>query len=165
VKFLADSMLGKLARWLRMLGQDVAYNIQLKDNELLDLAKKESRVLLSKDLELYKRAIARDIDAFFVEGKSESERLAEVANRYGLKLTIDMEKSHCPVCNTKLTAAPKEQLSGELKKNTFTYYEKFWKCPNCGQIYWQGAHWKQISNTLNEAQAKLAKLEELKEKN
>ena len=165
MKFLADSMLGKLARWLRMLGQDVAYNIQLKDNELLDLAKKESRVLLSKDLELYKRAIARDIDAFFVEGKSESERLAEVAKRYGLKLTIDMEKSHCPVCNTKLTATPKEQLSGALKKNTFTYYEKFWKCPNCGQIYWQGAHWKQISNTLNEAQAKLAKLEELKEKN
>jgi hypothetical protein len=151
-------MLGKLARWLRMLGQDVAYNIQLRDNELLDLAKKESRVLLSKDLELYQRAIARDIDAFFVEGESESERLAEVAKRYGLKLVIDMEKSHCPVCNTKLAATPKEQLSGELQKNTFTYYEKFWKCPNCGQIYWQGAHWKQISSTLNEAQAKLEKL-------
>jgi len=160
VKFLADSMLGKLARWLRMLGQDVAYNIQLKDNELLDLAKKESRVLLSKDLELYQRAIARDVDAFFVEGKSESERLAEVAKRYGLNLSFDMEKSLCPVCNTKLTATPKEELSGELQKNTFTYYEKFWKCPNCGQIYWQGAHWKQISNTLNEAQAKLEKLRE-----
>jgi hypothetical protein len=151
-------MLGKLARWLRMLGQDVAYNIQLDDNELLDLAKKESRVILSKDLELYRRATARDIDAFFVEGKSESERLAEVAKRYGLRLSIDMEKSRCPVCNTKLSATPKEQLSGELQKNTFTHYEKFWKCPNCGQIYWQGAHWKQISNTLNEAQAKLEKL-------
>jgi len=160
VKFLVDSMLGKLARWLRMLGQDVAYNTQLEDNELLNLAKKESLVLLSKDLELYQRAIARDIDAFFVEGKSEPERLAEVAKRYGIKLAIDMEKSHCPVCNTKLTATPKEQLSGELQKNTFTYYEKFWKCPNCGQIYWQGAHWRQISNTLNEAQAKLEKLKE-----
>jgi hypothetical protein len=153
-------MLGKLARWLRMLGQDVAYDIQLDDNGLLDLAKKEGRVLLSKDLELYQRAIARGTDAFFVEGKSESERLAEVAKRYGLKLTIDMEKSHCPVCNTKLAATPKEQLLGELQKNTFTYYEKFWKCPNCGQIYWQGAHWKQISSTINEAQAKLEKLKE-----
>jgi hypothetical protein len=153
-------MLGKLARWLRMLGQDVAYNVQLKDNELLDLAKKETRVLLSKDLELYQRAIARDIDAFFVGGKSESERLAEVAKRYGLKLVIDMENSRCPVCNTKLGATPKEQLQGELQKNTFAYYEKFWKCSNCGQVYWQGAHWKQISNTLNEAQAKLEKLKE-----
>jgi len=160
VKFLADSMVGKLARWLRMLGQDVAYNVNLNDNELLDLAKKENRVLLSKDLQLYQRANARDIEAFFVEGKSESERLAEVAKRYGLELVIDMEKSRCPLCNTRLTATPKEQLSGELQKNTFTYYEKFWKCPKCGQIYWQGAHWRQISSTLNEAQAKLEKLKE-----
>ena len=159
MKFIADSMLGKLARWLRMLGQDVTYNVQLDDNQLLDLAKKESRVLLTKDLELYQRAASRGIEALFVEGKRESDRLAEVARRYGLTLAIDMEKSNCPVCNTKLKATSKDQLSGELQKNTFTYYEKFWKCPNCGQIYWQGAHWKQISNTLSEAQAKLEKLE------
>jgi len=160
VKFLADSMLGKLARWLRMLGHDVTYNIQLNDNDLLELAKKENRVLLTKDLELYQRANAKGIDTLYIEGKLESERLAEVAKRYGLALEIDMEKSHCPVCNTKLKAAPKEQLSGEVEKNTFTFYDKFWKCPNCGQVYWQGAHWKQISSTLREAQAKLEKLKE-----
>ena len=141
-----------------MLGQDVTYNVQLNDAELLDVAKKETRVLLTKDLELYKRAVAKGMDAFFVEGKSEPERLAEVAERYGLTLSIDMEKSNCPVCNTKLTATPKEQLSGELQKKTFTYYEKFWKCSNCGQIYWQGAHWKQINSTLSEAQTELEKL-------
>ena len=160
MKFLADSMLGKLARWLRMLGHDVTYNIQLNDNDLLELAKKENRVLLTKDLELYQRANAKGIDTLYIEGKLESERLAEVAKRYGLALEIDMEKSHCPVCNTKLKAAPKEQLSGEVEKNTFTFYDKFWKCPNCGQVYWQGAHWKQISSTLREAQAKLEKLKE-----
>ena len=160
MKFIADSMLGKLARWLRMLGHDVIYTIQLNDNDLLELAKKENRVLLTKDLELYKRANAKNLDALYLEGKSESERLAEVAKRYSLTLEIDMEKSHCPVCNTKLKATPKEQLSGEIEKNTFTYYDKFWKCPNCGQVYWQGAHWNQISNTLKEAQAKLEKLKE-----
>ena len=160
MKFIVDSMLGKLARWLRMLGHDVTYNIQLKDNDLLELVKKENRVLLTKDLELYQRANAKDIDALYIEGKSESERLAEVAKRYGLILEIDMEKSHCPVCNTKLKATPKEQLSDEVEKNTFTYYDKFWKCPNCMQVYWQGAHWKQISNTLKEAQAKLEKIKE-----
>ena len=160
MKFIADSMLGKLARWLRMLGHDVTYTIQLNDNDLLELAKKENRVLLTKDLELYKRANAKNLDALYLEGKSESERLAEVAKRYSLTLEIDMEKSHCPVCNTKLKATPKEQLSGEIEKNTFTYYDKFWKCPNCGQVYWQGAHWNQISKTLKEAQAKLEKLKE-----
>ena len=154
MKFLADGMLGKLTRWLRMLGQDVEYSVKFSDSELLELAKKENRVLLTKDLELYQRAIAKGIDALYLEGKTESERLAELAKRYSLTLTIDMEESHCPICNTKLQPSPKEQLKDELEVNTYTYYDKFWKCPNCGQIYWQGAHWKQINNTLTQAEQK-----------
>ena len=126
MKFLADGMLGKLTRWLRMLGQDVEYSVKLSDSELLELAKKENRVLLTKDLELYQRAIAKGIDALYLEGKTESERLAELAKRYGLTLTIDMEASHCPICNTKLQPSPKEQLKDELEVNTYTYYDKFW---------------------------------------
>ena len=160
MKFIADSMLGKLARWLRMLGQDVVYNVELNDNKLLEFSKKQNFVLLTKDLELYQRAIGRGIDAFYVEGKTEPEQLAELAKRYSFTLEIDMEKSNCPVCNAKLKATPKEQLSGELQKSTLTFYDNYWKCPNCGQIYWQGAHWKQISKTLSEAQAKLQKLRE-----
>ena len=162
MKFLADSMLGKLARWLRMLGQDVTYSTELSDSELLEVAKKENRVLLTKDLELYKRAIVRGIEAFFVEGETESDRLAELAQRYALTLSVDMEKSHCPVCNTKLKATAKENLTNELEKDTFTYYDQFWKCHNCGQVYWQGAHWKQITNTINEAKEKLDRLKEKK---
>ena len=155
MKFLADGMLGKLTRWLRMLGHDVLYSVKLDDSELLELAKKEDRVLLTKDFELYKRAIGRGLDAYYVEGKTEAERLAEVAKRYGLHLTMDMDKSHCPICNTMLKAASKEQLKDELEENTFKFYDKFWKCPNCGQVYWQGAHWKQIQQTLTQAQQKL----------
>jgi uncharacterized protein with PIN domain len=154
VNFLADGMLGKLARWLRMLGQDVIYSTQLGDNELLDLAKAERRALLTRDFELYKRAVGRGLEAFYVEGKTESARLAEVAKRYGLPLEVDMGKSHCPLCNTKLQSAPKEQLKNELEENTYRYYNEFWRCPNCGQIYWQGAHWKQIINTLTQAKQK-----------
>lgn len=154
MKFLADGMLGKLTRWLRMLGQNVKYSVQLSDEELLEAAKVEGRVLLTRDFELYKRAIVRGVDAFYVEGITESNRLAEVAKRYGLTLTIDMDKSHCPICNTKLQSAPKDQLKDELEQNTYSFYDRFWKCPNCGQIYWQGSHWKQITNTLTQAQQK-----------
>lgn len=152
MKFVADGMLGKLTRWLRMLGQDVAYCVGLDDNQLLGLAKTEDRVLLTKDLGLYKCAIGRGLDAFYVEGNTESERLAQMARRYGVELAVDMDKSYCPVCNTLLKAAVKEELKILLEPNTFKYYELFWRCPNCGQIYWQGAHWKQIINTLSEAQ-------------
>lgn len=154
MKFLADGMLGKLTRWLRMLGQDVAYSTVLCDNELLELAKAEGRVLLTRDLQLYKRAVARGLDAFFVGGKSEAERLAEVAERYGVALVVDMDASRCPVCNGKLVAVAKEQVAGAVQKNTFAHYDRFWRCPDCGQVYWQGAHWKQIEKTLSEAQQK-----------
>ncbi|MGD6807309.1 MAG: Mut7-C RNAse domain-containing protein [Candidatus Bathyarchaeia archaeon] len=154
MKFIIDAMLGKLARWLRMLGQDVSYSVMFSDNELLGLAKAEGRVLLTKDFELYKSAIGRGLDAFYMEGKTESSLLAEVANRYGLTLEINMDKSHCPACNTPLESAQKEQLKNQLQPNTYRYYDRFWRCPNCGQIYWQGAHWKQIQNTLEQARQK-----------
>jgi uncharacterized protein with PIN domain len=160
VNFLADGMFGKLARWLRMLGHDVIYSVEFDDPELLELAKRQKRVLLTKDLELYKRTIGKGMDAYYVEGKTEPEQLAEIAKRYGLLLMVDMDKSHCPLCNTPLKLTPKEQLQAGLKKNTFTYYDKFWKCTNCSQIYWQGAHWTQINNKLKQAQIKLQKLEE-----
>jgi hypothetical protein len=143
-----------------MLGQDVTYSTEISDSEFLEVAKKETRILLTKDLELYKRAVARGIDAFYIEGKTESDQLTELAQRYALTLLVDMEKSHCPICNAKLKATPKELLTSELEKNTLTYYDKFWKCPDCGQIYWQGAHWKQIMSTLNEAKEKLDKTKE-----
>jgi uncharacterized protein with PIN domain len=86
VKFVADGMLGSLSRWLRMMGQDVEYSTLLDDDKLLALAKEEGRVLLTKDLELYKRANAKRIDVFYVEGKNEADRLAALAGRFGLGL-------------------------------------------------------------------------------
>ncbi len=154
MKFLADGMLGKLSRWLRMLGQDLEYSTQLSDDELLAAAKAEGRILLTRDFELYQRAIGRGIEAFYVQGTTEAERLAELAKRFGVPLEIDMDKSHCPRCNAKLNAATKEQVKDDVEKNTFLHYEAFWKCPNCDHVYWQGAHWKQITQTLNQAQQK-----------
>ena len=73
-----------------------------------------------------------------------------------------MDHSHCPICNTPLQAAKKEKLKGKLQASTYKYYEKFWQCPNCGQIYWQGAHWNQIQETLKLARTKMDKIEERK---
>jgi uncharacterized protein with PIN domain len=151
VKFIADGMLGKLTRWLRMLGQDVKYSNQSEDEELILMAKKEHRVLLTRDLELYQRAIAKGIDAFYAEGGTEAEKLAELAKRFDFPLTIDLKRSRCPRCNTKIRPTPKEKLAGKVEKSTFIYYDEFWKCPKCGHIYWQGAHWEGIRATLEKA--------------
>ncbi|MCX8153396.1 MAG: Mut7-C RNAse domain-containing protein [Candidatus Bathyarchaeota archaeon] len=151
MKFIADGMLGKLARWLRMLGQDVKYSNSFEDDKLIAIAQEEHRVLLTRDLELYRRAIAKGLVAFYVEGQTEAARLSELAKRFNIPLAIDMTRSRCPKCNTKIQPVPKEALVGKVEKNTFDYYEEFWRCPNCGNIYWQGAHWARIRTTLEEA--------------
>ena len=151
MKFIADGMLGKLTRWLRILGQDVEYSHKFEDTELIKAAKKERRILLTRDSELYKRALTKDIDAFYVEGQTGAEKIAKLAERFNLPLRINLKRSRCPECNTKIRLTPKEKLAGKVEKTTFTYYDVFWKCPNCGNIYWQGAHWKGILNTLEEA--------------
>ncbi len=156
VKFVADGMLGSLARWLRMMGHDVVYLHGLDDDKLMALAK-EGRVLLTRDLELYRRATARGITTFYVEGKNESARLAAIAERFGIPLEIDLSVSRCPRCNTLIQPVPKTDVVDKVEKNTFAHYDEFWECPNCGKIYWQGAHWPKIRDTLEEAKNRVKK--------
>jgi uncharacterized protein with PIN domain len=157
VNFVVDGMLGKLTRWLRMMGHDVKYSNKLDDTELMVIAKKESRVLLTRDLALYQRAIAKGIEAFYVEGMTEPERLAELARRFSIPLVIDLKSSRCPRCNAPLQSVPKEKVVDRVEKNTFSHYSAFWECPNCGHVYWQGAHWTKIRATLEDAE-KLKKI-------
>ncbi len=153
MKFVADGMLGKLARWLRLLGYDVTYSSTAEDAELLLVAKKENRALLTRDLELYKQAIGKGIDAFYLTGLTIEEKLAELARRYGISLEVDMTKSRCTKCNTKVKPTEKETVIGKIERNTLLHYEEFWTCPKCGQIYWQGAHWTKIEKALSKARS------------
>ncbi|MBX5327890.1 MAG: Mut7-C RNAse domain-containing protein [Candidatus Bathyarchaeota archaeon] len=151
MKFIVDGMLGKLTRWLRMLGHNVKYSNKLDDAKLITIAKKERRILLTRDLELYQQAIAKGLDAFYLEGTTEAERLAFLARRFKIELEINMEKSRCPKCNTRVKPIPKEKVINKIEKNTFSNYNEFWECPKCEKIYWQGAHWARIRNTLDTA--------------
>jgi uncharacterized protein len=151
VNFILDGMLGKLARWLRMMGHDAKYSNQFNDSELLEIAKKENRVLLTRDLALYKHATAKNAETYYVEGTAESDYLSELSARFGISLTIDMTQSRCPKCNTRLISVPKGEIAEKVEKNTLLHYNEFWNCPNCGAVYWQGAHWTKINATLEEA--------------
>jgi len=119
------------------------------------LATEEERVLLTRDLELYKRSTTRGIDAFYVEGKNEAERLAAIAGRFGVGLEVDLRTSRCPKCNTPIQPATKICVSARVEKNTFNHYDEFWECPKCGKVYWQGGHWPKILDTLEEAKTRL----------
>jgi len=138
-----------------MLGHDVNYSNSLDDDQLLEIAKNEHRVLLTRDLQLYQKAMTRGLNAFLVEGNTEAEKLAKLAQRFGLELDFDVTVSRCPKCNTKIEPLAKEKVLDRVPKTTSSYYEEFWECPGCKQIYWRGAHWKRIDKTLEEAKKAL----------
>lgn len=160
MKFIADGMLGKITRWLRLLGHDVKYSNRLDDAALIAAAKKEKRILLTRDFELHKQAIAKGIIAFYVEGETGEEKLAEIAKRFDVDLSVDMATSRCPKCNSRVRPISKEKVADEVKKSTFAHYEEFWKCRKCAQIYWQGAHWKGIRRELDKTREVLETMRE-----
>jgi len=157
LKFVVDGMLGKLARWLRMLGHNVKYSSSLSDEKLLKIAKNEHRTLLTRDLELYQRAVANGVQVVYMEGTDEAEKLAKLAKKYGFSLEINLEKSRCPKCNARIKPIDKKLVKGKVPETTYKYYDKFWECQKCGQIYWQGAHWKRINDTLARAKSFIEK--------
>ncbi len=148
-------MLGKLTRWLRMFGHDVEYTGSMDDKELIQKAKKESRVLLTRDLELYKQAIAKGAEAFLIESPNQTANLASLAKRFRFKLEVNMRVSRCPKCNGKIKVVPKSSIANKIRTTTSSNYDEFWQCQSCGQIYWRGAHWKRIDKTLEEAKERL----------
>ncbi len=151
VHFIADGMLGRFTRWLRMLGCEVKYLNEASDQELLEIAEKEGRVLLTRDLELFQRARARGLEALFVEGETNTERIAELARRYKVSLEVDTSISLCPTCGSRIRQVEKSEVSGRVPEGTLMHYSEFWVCVGCGKVYWQGSHWKKINETLEKA--------------
>ena len=151
--FLLDGMLGKLTRWLRMLGYEAVYVNDTSDKDLLSIAKRDSLILLTSDEELYRTAVFRNIETFLVQGRTEPERLAALADRFKLTLKIDTTISKCPVCGSSIKEVPKDQVQSSVPPATFKVYTSFWVCtnPKCAKVYWQGSHWKKIEQTLESA--------------
>src|SRR5262245_15184059 len=98
VKFVADVMVGKLARWLRFLGYDVLYSNRFEDDEILRIAEAEERLILTRDVELHHRAGARSL---FIEDDHYEEQIRQVVSTLGLKEAYPFTR--CAECNSRLT--------------------------------------------------------------
>ncbi len=156
-KFVADAMLGNLARWLRIMGYDVLYSRRYSDGQILSIAEKTGRIILTRDRGLYWRARKRGIRAVYMEGESIEERLAELILKLGLRLRLDPSKSRCPECNSPLVVVrDKEKVRDRVPPRALERYEVFYVCPRCGRVYWEGGHWRNIRRIAEEAE-RLAK--------
>ncbi len=148
--FVVDTMLGKICRWLRLLGYDTAYSTKNDDNQLLQIAETEGRVLLTSDAELHSRAQGKDIPSVLLRGDVDEE-IAALFSRFSIDPRIDPAKSRCSKCNGHLTEigeAEKERIRGLVFEQTYNHYDRFWLCTDCNSVFFQGGHWNNINRYM-----------------
>jgi hypothetical protein len=136
-RFVADHMLGSLARWLRIMGYDTVYDKSLDDPGIANLARAESRFILTRDREL-----AKEPGALMIEADDLDLQLKAIAEKYGLKFHDDLIR--CSACNGDLADLDKAQAKESVPEGAFENNDKFWKCLKCGKVYWKGTHWHGI---------------------
>jgi uncharacterized protein with PIN domain len=154
MNFIADRMLGRLSRWLRLFGYDTLEISKQKneDDVLIELAKKEDRILISRDSLLIRKAIKYKIRAYHILSSEIMEQLMEMHREFGLSLEPEQER--CTLCNSIIRKVESFEME-IIKTKEYVYPERlekgteFWICDNCGQVYWQGTHWKNIMERIN----------------
>jgi uncharacterized protein len=134
-RFVLDVHLGTVARWLRLVGVDAAYSRDAGDDELIEQANAQRRVLLTQDRGILRRR--RLWLGAFVRGARPETQFADVLDRFAPPLA---PWSRCTACNGLLAAAPKAEVSDELQPGTRRSYQVFARCQACGRVYWRGAH-------------------------
>ena len=135
MKFAADTMLGRLARWMRLLGFDVLYPETADDKELLKFA--GERIILTRDKDLGKKK-----NVLLIKSVSVDEQLKQVMNELNLKISNPL--SRCSVCNQTLVEANKKSVENLVPERIYTNHNTFWRCPDCNRIYWKGSHYDKI---------------------
>jgi uncharacterized protein with PIN domain len=141
--FVADAMLGTLAKWLRILGYDTLYDPALDDYQLMRLARAEGRVLLTRDRELAGR---RGVHALLIESEDLDGQIRQVMA--GLDLEPDRSFSRCPVCNEPLQPLDREAARARVPAYVAQTHQTFKICPGCQRVYWRGSHWQRMAGRL-----------------
>jgi uncharacterized protein with PIN domain len=143
MRFIADAMLGTLAKWLRILGYDTQFDPDLDDHQLVRLARAQDRVLLTRDRELAQR---RGLCVLLVTSEHLDAQIGQVLAE--LKLTPDRSLSRCPVCNEPLEEMDRETARSRVPAYVARTHEMFKSCPSCQRIYWRGSHWQRMDDQL-----------------
>jgi uncharacterized protein len=151
--FVLDGHLGKLARDLRLLGLDVAYDPQAEDRQLLAIMERENRALLTRDRRLLMHGTVKT--GYCPRSQRADEQTVEVVRRFDLLGSL-APFTRCLRCNAPLLKVSKAEVIERLEPLTKIYYEQFRRCTGCGQIYWPGSHFSKLQKRLEQIRVNLA---------
>jgi hypothetical protein len=143
-RFVADVMLGKLARWLRALGYDTLYFRDAPDSRLLGIALRERRRLLTRDAGLAARAGAAGL---LVRAEDLDAQLRGVMDACGLVSRAPL--SRCLECNGVLASRRPAQVRDRVPPYTLATQTEFWECAGCRRVFWAGTHARGILGRLH----------------
>jgi uncharacterized protein with PIN domain len=147
-RFIADAMLGKLARWLRILGYDAAFDTKIRDEDLIARARAEGRILLTRDTRLVLRRGMPDF--LLLESQDPPEQIRQVLREFDLQVNAGEFLSRCLLCNEATVEIPREEARSEVPPYVHRTQERFARCPRCRRIYWRATHVADILERLGD---------------
>lgn len=156
VKFIADQNVGKLGRWLRLLGYDTLIFKGEDDGALIKSAlSEEGRLLLTRDTQIGRRKVVSSgrLKMLLIEQDEPAEQVIAVIEKLGL--TGQDTFSRCLECNAQLEPGLKEEMKERVPPYVFKTQESYMECPACRRIYWKGTHWQGMQDKLEKIRMKL----------
>jgi len=148
MKFLVDRMLGKLAKELRMLGYDTTYYRGEDVHQLIQWARQEGRVILTRNTKLFSKKF--DVSILGVTEDDPILQLKELIEKGHITLDEKILFSRCLLCNTLLDEILQEEAEGKVPDFIFYQQKTFFRCPQCRRIYWQGSHQENMQKNIEE---------------
>ena len=148
MRFVVDVMLGRLAKWLRILGYDTFYDPSARDEELLKRVEEEKRILLTRDTRLAARL--KSDRCLLIESQNAKEQLRQVVQAFGLDASNYL-LSICTRCNEKVESVNKSAVKGKVPGYVFANHDEFVQCGRCGRIYWSGSHFQEVQRWIQES--------------
>jgi uncharacterized protein with PIN domain len=140
MKFIADAMLGKLAKRMRLLGLDVLYDPGLDDNDIIHISMQQDRVILTRDTGLAARPLAAN--HLYVESEHVRKQLEQVLSAFPVE---QLPLTRCSRCNEPVIPVAKENVQDFVPQYVYEKNDDFLQCPKCGRIYWHGTHVKRMA--------------------
>jgi len=153
IKFIADNNVGKLARWLRLIGYDTLLFEHKDNNRMISTALTEGRVVLTKDTEFMKRRLVTSgkLRAILIEQDEPKRQIREVVE--ALKLDYHFRPfSLCLECNQALVPRSREEVQSLVPPHVFQTQTQYTQCPTCRRVYWPGTHWQAMVRELQDLQ-------------
>lgn len=146
-KFICDVHLGRLCKYLRMLGWDTLYSNQYTPEEMVAISRQENRIILSRN---YKLTRDREVThSYWIRSANPLEQISDLTDKLDLTTGAD-QLTRCLNCNDKLLAIEKQEILERLQPLTMKYHTEFLWCATCNQIYWKGTHFENMLKFIHQ---------------